>query len=237
MSMTTRWIGYVRCSTREQKMSGLGLGDQENSIRLAIAATGDELVEVISDTGTAKNVHRPGLQRAFAMLAAGEADGIVVAKLDRISRSVVDFAKLLEWFRSIGASGAAFRSLDLGIDTSTAAGEMVAGMMMCLAQWEARVIGERTTAALGELKRQGGAVSGPRADADVRKLIKSMRDRDGMTLQAIADQLNEDGIPTARGGKRWERATVRSVLNADAGVKRVNRPKAFIAPKVAARRR
>lgn len=88
-------------------------------------------------------------------------DGIVVAKLDRLSRSVSDFAGVLELART---RKWALVAIDLGVDTSTPTGELVANVMMSVAQWEHRVIGERTSAAMQAAKRQGrhmGRVSAP----------------------------------------------------------------------------
>lgn len=223
-----RWVGYCRVSTDEQAESGLGLAAQEAAIRGKIKTTNDRLVDVVVDDGySAKDTHRPGLQRVLAMISAGEADGVIVSKLDRISRSVPDFAAMLEWF---GNADAVFSALDLGVDTSTPAGEMVAHVMLAIGQWERRIIGERTKDALAERKKQGKPISGPSAPPKLVARIRKMRDR-GMTYQAIADRLNADKIPTMRGGVRWYPSSVQSAL----GYRQPRRRKPFKAPKVTRR--
>jgi len=104
--------------------------------------------------------NRPGLQRALDACRSGEADGIVAAKVDRLSRSIVDFAGLLEEGRARGFNVVA---LDLGVDLSTPQGELIAHVVAAVAQWERRMIGQRTRQALA-IKRAGSTrgVSRPR---------------------------------------------------------------------------
>jgi DNA invertase Pin-like site-specific DNA recombinase len=148
---------------------------------------------------SAKSLDRPQLQAALARLHVPpkrrDVDGIVVAKLDRLSRSVVDFAGVLELAR---ARKWAMVAIDLGVDTSTPTGELVANVMMSVAQWERRVIGERTSAAMQAAKRQGrhmGRVSAlPRRTGDRLLILRATH-----TLAATAAQLNTEGLTTATG--------------------------------------
>jgi DNA invertase Pin-like site-specific DNA recombinase len=131
-----RMIGYCRVSTDEQAMSGLGLADQEKRIREMAKPHGWRIVQMIRDEGlSAGTLERAGLYRALGQLAAGRADGLVVAKLDRLTRSTVDFGLLLEWFKDAGKT---LVLLDLGVDTSTAGGELVANVID-----ERRAVGAR----------------------------------------------------------------------------------------------
>jgi DNA invertase Pin-like site-specific DNA recombinase len=101
--------------------------------------------------------------------------------------------------------------LDLGVDTTTPAGELVASVMMSVAQWERRAIGQRTKEALAAKKAQGVTLGRPRQLPDkVRMRIVRMRDR-GLTYRAIADALNEEGVQTAHAGVKWYPSTVRKV--------------------------
>lgn len=206
-----RVIGYVRVSTEEQADSGLGLDAQRDAIAAACASRGWELARVAADEGlSGKSLEtRPGIRAAIADVEAGQADGVVVAKLDRLSRSLLDFASLMERARDRGWSVVA---LDLGVDTSTPAGEMMANVMATFAQYERRLIGQRTRDALAQKKAHGFKLGRPRAiPDDVLGRIADER-TGGATLQRIADGLNADSIPTAQGGRQWHASTVRAVL-------------------------
>ena len=101
--------------------------------------------------------------------------------------------------------------LDLGVDTTTPAGEMVASVMMSVAQWERKIIAQRTREALAANRAQGATLGRPRQlPVAVRRRIIRMRER-GMTLRAIADKLNDEAVPTAQGGTRWHASTVRLI--------------------------
>ena len=145
----TTMIGYLRVSTEEQANSGLGLEAQRETIQRYADAQGWDVVWHEDAGLSAKSLDRPQLQAALDRLDASpkrrDVDGIVVAKLDRLSRSVVDFAGVLELAR---ARRWALVAIDLGVDTSTPTGELVANVMMSVAQRERRVIGERTSAAM-----------------------------------------------------------------------------------------
>jgi DNA invertase Pin-like site-specific DNA recombinase len=224
MDAPSRMIGYVRVSTHEQAMSGLGLADQEREIRRMAAARGWRITQVVRDEGeSAGTLARPGLKRALEALAAGRADGLVVAKLDRLSRSTVDFGLLLEWF---GNTGKAFVALDLGVDTSTAAGELVVNVMISVAQWERSVISERTRAALAQLRLQGKPTGRPAvADhADLLERIKRMREEEELTLRQIAQRLNDEAVPTLRGAAKWQPSAIQSAL----GYKRPRRARRLV---------
>lgn len=206
-----RMVGYVRVSTGEQAENGVGLDAQRHAITVAMAGRGFELVDVIEDAGVSgKSLARPGLERALALLESGSADGLVVAKLDRLSRSLLDFAALTERSRR---KGWALIALDLGVDTSTPQGEMLANVLATFAQFERRLIGQRTKDALAVKRAQGVRLGRPpTVPAKIRTRIKGMRTR-GWTLQRIADTLSAENIPTAQGGKRWYPSTVAALLN------------------------
>jgi DNA invertase Pin-like site-specific DNA recombinase len=203
-----RLIGYTRVSTQDQGENGASLAAQEAALRVGAHGRYD-LVDIISDTASGKSLDRPGFQSLLERIRSGEADGVVVAKLDRLSRSLIDFANLLERSR---AEGWAIVALDLGIDTSSPSGELIANVMMAVAQWERRTIGERTKVVMAEKKRRGEKVGRPSAiPPELVRTIKAKAAR-GKGASAIARDLNEAGIPTARGGTRWYPSTVRYVL-------------------------
>jgi DNA invertase Pin-like site-specific DNA recombinase len=204
-----RTIGYVRVSTDEQARSGLGLDDQRHRLEQEAAHRGwAPLCLVVDDGYSGSSLERPGIAAALEALAAGEADALVVAKLDRLSRSLVDFVGLTE---RAERERWALVALDLGVDTTTPAGEMVANVMASFAQYERRVIAQRTRDALAALKRRGVRLGRPvELDDEIRVRIVARR-QEGATLREIAAELTADGIPTARSG-RWHAATVAKVV-------------------------
>ena len=204
-----RVVGYSRVSTEEQSKSGLGLAAQEETIRAGCEQRGWDLVAIHVDAGqSGRTLERPALRQALEVVANRNADGLVVAKLDRLSRSVIDFAALLEWFERIGA---VLLAMDLTIDTSTPSGRLIANVFASVAQWEREVIGERTRAGLAALRAQGRPISAPCVtdDRELGERIQRLR-ADGCTFQRIADLLNEGGVPTRRGGAMWRVSSVQA---------------------------
>ena len=204
-------VGYVRVSTEEQSDSGLGLEAQRAAINAEVLRRGWDLVGIFTDTASGKTLaHRPGLEEALAVLETDHATALVVAKLDRLSRSTKDFASLMERAQRKGWAPVV---LDLGVDTTTPAGELVASVMVSVAQWERRAIGQRTKEALAAKKAEGATLGRPRQlPTHVRRRIVGMRKK-GMSLAAIADRLNADGVPTAQGGLKWYPSTVKKLTD------------------------
>jgi DNA invertase Pin-like site-specific DNA recombinase len=205
-----RVIGYVRVSTDEQAVSGAGLEAQRQAIMAECKRRGWQLVEVIEDAGwSAKDLRRPGIKAALETLESGDAKALVVAKLDRLSRSLLDFAGLMA---KAQRQGWGVIALDVQVDTSTASGEAMANMLATFAQFERRLIGQRTREALA-IKKANGVRLGrpPTVPQAVVRRIQRQRFR-GDSLRKIADDLNGARVPTAQGGARWYPATVRHIL-------------------------
>lgn len=209
MESGAKAIGYLRVSTDEQATSGLGLEAQREAITAEVKRREWLLLGLIADAGESGGaLDRPGLREVLERIADGSASVLVVAKLDRLSRSVIDSARILEW---IAEANANLVALDLGVDTSKPAGQLVANVMSAVAQWERATISERTRAALAAKRAKGEAISRPTVPPKVRRRIDRQRQR-GWTLQRIADKLNTDEIPTARGGSEWRPSSVSSAL-------------------------
>jgi len=200
-------VAYLRVSTDEQADSGLGLAAQRAAIEAEAARRGWDVVAWHEDAGVSgKSLNRPGVAAALGDVEQGRAAALVVAKLDRLSRSLLDFASLMERARS-GAWGLV--ALDLQVDTTTPGGEMMANVMATFAQYERRLIGQRTKAALAAKKAQGINLGRPRTmPAGVLARIVAAREA-GEGWSAIARALNADGVPTAQGGVCWHPSTVR----------------------------
>jgi DNA invertase Pin-like site-specific DNA recombinase len=206
-----RAVGYARVSTEEQAESGAGILAQVAVIEGEVERRGWDLIRVdVENAVSGKRMsNRPGLAQALASLTNGHADVLVVAKLDRLSRSMLDFCLLLDQARREGWS---LVILDLGIDLTTASGEVMAHVAAAFAQFERRLIGQRTRDALAEKRKAGVRLGRPSVlSADVVGRITAARGA-GQTLSAIADSLNADGITTAHKGACWYPSTVAAVL-------------------------
>lgn len=221
-----RALGYVRVSTQDQAIEGVSMPAQETKIRQYADLYGIDLVGVIRDAGvSAKTLDRPGLREALEALEAGDAEALIIVKLDRLTRSVRDLGDLLDG--PLGkAGGKALVSVQDQFDTSTAQGRLGLNLLTSVAQWEREAIGERTAAAIAHKLAIGehvGAVPyGSRMDGKGGRLVPADEERrvisravelraGGLTLQAIADTFNREGIATKRGGS-WYACTIRNLL-------------------------
>ena len=201
-------VGYIRVSTSEQSESGLGAAAQRHRIDEEAGRRGWK-VTFIEDTGSGKNMKRPGIKQAREMLRTGAAQALVVAKLDRCTRSLSDFVRLMEEGQR---EGWGLVSLDMGIDTTTPYGEAMMSMAAVFAQLERRLISQRTSEALSAAQARGVRLGRPQSVAgSLRSRIIQMR-ASGMSFRAIADQLNIEGVPTARGGVKWHPSTIDKAL-------------------------
>ena len=143
-------------------------------------------------------------------LAAGLADGLVVTKLDRMSRSLLHAVEIMERARRQRWS---LVMLDIQVDTTTASGEAMANMLATFAQFERRLIGERTKAALAAKKRQGVALGRPKmVSTAVTRRIVELREQ-GLSYGAIATALTEAGELSPAGRPAWQASTVRRICN------------------------
>jgi DNA invertase Pin-like site-specific DNA recombinase len=218
-------------STQEQASEGVSLAAQKAKLEAYALAMDLQLVAVISDEGiSAKNLRRPGLRQVLQMLDDGEADGVIVTKLDRMTRSVRDLAELIDGYFGERA-GKSLLSVTDSIDTRSAAGRLVLNVLVSVCQWEREAVGERTREAMEHLKREGVQVGragigwrySEEVDAEGRKRKERVADEwpvierigrlraQGLSHRAIADTLAAEGWQTQRGG-RWHGKVVRSVL-------------------------
>ena len=127
-------IGYVRVSTEKQGDSGVSLEAQQEKIRAMAVVKGIELMDLIIDAGeSAKSLNRPGMMQVLALVEARAVDVVIIAKLDRLTRSVKDLAELLERFTRRGVS---LVSVADSLDTQSAAGRLVLNIMVSVSQWE-----------------------------------------------------------------------------------------------------
>jgi DNA invertase Pin-like site-specific DNA recombinase len=215
-------------STDKQADFGCSLEAQQEKVRAMTVVQGADLAEVIVDAGeSAKSLNRPGMERLLELVDARAVDVVIIAKLDRLTRSVKDLAELLEKFQR---RGVALVSVAESLDTGSAAGRLVLNIMVSVSQWEREAIGERTKDAMRHKRSKGERVGtvpfGYRLAADGIELeadeaeqsilsrIQGMR-AGGHTLRQIADELNRQGYTTRR-GTAWRHQYVASALRAAA---------------------
>lgn len=229
--MATRIVGYVRVSSEQQVEEGVSLDAQRNKLRAFALAMDLTLVAVEEDAGvSAKSIEaRPGLIRALGRLDAGEADGLLVVRLDRLTRSVRDLGDLVETYFT---SRFALMSMSDSIDTRTASGRLVLNVLASVSQWEREAGAERTRDSLAHLRAQGVHVGGvplgvrrtgtidddgrhvvehDEAEATTVRRIRELR-CEGRSLRAIVEALRSEGHATKRGGS-WAPTTVKKVLD------------------------
>jgi DNA invertase Pin-like site-specific DNA recombinase len=201
-----RVIGYVTVA------SDAGGGEDDGSAA-AIAATCErsdwKLVEIVRDREIGSALERPALGYALRQIANGKADRLVASNLQCLSRSIVDLGALLAWFCD---AGAALIALDLDIDTSTPRGRHVASTLVALSAHEQERITQRTQV-LADGATDGRSAGRPavKHDRELLERIAAMRAAN-MTLQAIADRLNAEGLSTLRGGSEWRPSSIQTAL-------------------------
>jgi site-specific DNA recombinase len=216
-------VGYTRVSTVDQA-DNTSLEDQRTKILSYGVAMGHEVVKCFEEVASGKQTgNRPEFQSAIGLLTSGEADGLIVAKLDRLGRNVRDILTFVD--EVIAPLNKSLIILDLQIDTSTPAGRMVLTMMGAMAEMERAIIRERVERGRQAKADRGGyafgappigmkAVDGELVEDEREQetiaLIQRHR-KSGKSPQKIADFLNAQSIPTKRGGT-WHHSTVRKVL-------------------------
>lgn len=210
-----RFVVYTRVSTKRQGDSGLGLNAQERDIQLFLDNYSEVPWEVLArfqDIESGTLADRPELKKAIA-LAKAEGATLLVAKLDRLSRSVAFIATLLE-----------DRKLNFRVASMPHADKFQLHIYAALAEQERDFISKRTSAALREAKARGVKLGGYReghkahhdairvsADRNASRVAQTVLSRRavGATYAAIAEELNTLGVETARGGA-WYGTTVRN---------------------------
>jgi site-specific DNA recombinase len=218
-------IGYVRVSTDKQADHGVSLEAQAEKIRAMAVVHNGNLVDIIVDGGeSAKSLNRPGMARLLALVDAGGVQTVIIAKLDRLTRSVKDLCTLLERFER---RRVALISVAESLDTGSAAGRLVLNIMTAVSQWEREAMGERTRDALSYKRNRGERVGnipfGSRLADDGQHLepdpaeqtalaeIQRLRNA-GTAMRRIATCLNESAYRTRR-GTPWRLESVARVLN------------------------
>jgi DNA invertase Pin-like site-specific DNA recombinase len=216
----TRALGYASIPAEDDPAGADRLERQRQAIERTCQGLGLELVEVVRERESRDGnaLERAGVSYLIERLAAGDATCLVVSGLDRLSRSVSELGTLVQWLER---SNVRLVAVELDLDTLSPGGRAAARALASVGGWERERLSERTRKGLAAARasRRTGGASAPDWAA-IRKRISLMR-ADGMTLQAIADTLNEERVPTPRGGLKWRPSSVQSA----AGYKRRSRAK------------
>ena len=228
--LTKTAIGYVRVSTQEQAKEGVSLDAQRDKLRSYCKLNGIKLVDIVADEGiSGSTLDRPGLQAALHMIRRGRANTLIVAKLDRLSRSLRDVCALMsdyftdDRYHLLSVCGM--------VNTHSAAGRMLMLNLANYNQFERELISERTREVLQHMKAQGIRLGPPKYGYELSKHLDEKGRRmlvplaseqeiiarlaaaqaDGIGFNDIARQLNAEGIPARRGGE-WTGRVVSMVL-------------------------
>ena len=202
-------IGYARTSTQKQD---LGLDVQEKRLKQEAEFRGIEIEMILEKvSASVAPLNRPGLSGALEKLANGEADTLIVAKLDRVARSTIDIARLLELAKLQGWN---FIALDLGVDTSSPEGSLVVGIMAAIAQWERARIQERTREALTAAKAKGTQLGRPRIHNGVIQQRAIELRGNGYSLSQISHALYKEGF-TPNSYTPLSSSAIKRLLEAD----------------------
>lgn len=216
-------VGYIRVSTEEQVREGISLEVQEDKVKKYADLHNLRLTETIRDEGkSGKDLDREGIQKVITLCKDRSVDHLIVYKMDRLTRRTLDLLTLVE--EVFKPNEVQFHSITERVDTSTAQGKFFLTIIGAMSQMERDLISERTSEALRYKISQGENVGAPplgflaedkklyRVDGEfeVVERIKRLK-REKLSLRQIANRLNEQGIPTKRGGS-WYAGTVRYIL-------------------------
>jgi DNA invertase Pin-like site-specific DNA recombinase len=200
-------VGYVTVAADPDA------GEDDESaaaIEAACERYGWNLLEIVRDRDEGPTLDRSGLRYALERIIDGQAQGLVVSDVEPLSRSIVDLGALMAWFRDAQATLVA---LDLDIDTSTPEGHHVATTLIALSARDHQRIASGTRRGLAKGRATGSVRGRPAVShrPELLERIAALRAAN-MTLSAIAEQLNAEGVPTLRGGKEWRPSSIQAAL-------------------------
>ncbi len=201
----------IRCAIYTRKSTDEGLEKDFNSLD-AQRESGEAFIKSLANEGweclptkyddggfTGANMDRPALRRLLADIEAGKVDCVIVYKVDRLSRSLLDFARIMETFDRRKVS---FVSVTQAFNTASSMGRLVLNVLLSFAQFEREMISERTRDKIAAARRKGKWIGGmpllgynvvdtklviePDEAAQVRAIFQLYLDHDGL-LPVVAE--------------------------------------------------
>ncbi len=220
---TIRAIAYLRVRPGAHAESELSLEHQRTKCEALAARYALDLVDTIADADVTRTLRRPGLARLLELVRTRQTQVLLIAKLDRLSRSLLELSSLVSL---CDAHGVTLLSAAESLDTSSAGGPMVVKLLSVLSAWERETIGQRTKEAL-RAKRNRGQIYGSipyglqlAADGVTlepclaeRRMIDAAVSarRQGETWRAIVYALNQAGYRN-RAGRPWILTNLRAAV-------------------------
>ena len=204
-----RVYGYASVPASDGNMIDGELSGQAEAIARECERLGLDLIQIITEREPVRRrrLSRPGLEFALSRIKAGDGDALVVLDLSRLTSSAVQLGAILQW---VVGHGLRLVSVAEEIDTAEPSGRVAVKTLIAVSNRERARITKRTRRGL-----EGAREAAPRRrpavtdDPDLRERIRLMREQK-MSLQAIADALNAEGVPTVRGGVKWRPSSLQA---------------------------
>jgi len=214
---------YIRVSTEEQAAEGFSIAAQREKLLAYLQSQGWVLHDIYADEGcSAKNMERPELARLLSDVRNGKLDVVLVYRLDRLTRSVLDLYQLLQEF---DRHQVRFKSCTEVYDTTTAIGRLFITLVAALAQWERENLAERVKLGMGQMVRERKRPGGPPPYGyAIRDGQLHIRDEEAQVVRdifrwfllgfrpgQIAVKLNDRGC-RGKNGSLWSAGTISHLL-------------------------
>ncbi|HEX6713793.1 MAG TPA: recombinase family protein [Thermoleophilaceae bacterium] len=199
-------LGYVT-SSGATRLDDTEVTDQVAAIERFCAQRGWDLATLVHEVGAMKSRSaRPALTYALERMSVGDISRLLVTDLGRLCTTVAQLPRVVH---ALDRAGARLVSLNPALDTSTESGKAAMEILCAIGGWERDRAAERSRAALAAARARGAIQ--PAIEPDLKRRIERMRGA-GMTLQAIVDDLNADGVPTVRGGALWRPSSIQAAV-------------------------
>jgi DNA invertase Pin-like site-specific DNA recombinase len=202
-------LGYVSSANTVKRLGDPALRAQTEQLERFCQQRGWTLAQVVRETDANGSGERPALDYVLERLRRGEVSCLVVGRLEQLCRSAGELGAIIEQLNGIGAR---LVSLEPQLDTTTEAGAAAVRTLVAVSAWERERHAQRTRNGLAAARAKS-VTSRPAVEdrPEIKQRILALR-ADGMTLQAIADTLNDEGTPTLRGGSQWRPSSVQAAV-------------------------